>query len=69
MSTMNKAKRRIMLDTETTGMPASDGHRIIEIGCVEMLDRELTGNHLKFTVLVMIFLLISLLWQIVLMNF
>lgn len=45
MSTMNKAKRRIMLDTETTGMPASDGHRIIEIGCVEMLDRELTGNH------------------------
>ncbi|PID66312.1 MAG: DNA polymerase III subunit epsilon [Gammaproteobacteria bacterium] len=35
--------RRIVLDTETTGMPAADGHRIIEIGCVEMLDRDLTG--------------------------
>ncbi len=42
---MSKVQRRIMLDTETTGMPAVDGHRIIEIGCVEMLDRELTGNH------------------------
>lgn len=42
---MNKINRRIVLDTETTGMPAVDGHRIIEIGCVEMLDRELTGNH------------------------
>ncbi|PID61841.1 MAG: DNA polymerase III subunit epsilon [Gammaproteobacteria bacterium] len=40
-----KPKRRIVLDTETTGMPAIEGHRIIEIGCVEMLDRELTGNH------------------------
>lgn len=37
--------RRIVLDTETTGMPAIDGHRIIEIGCVEMIDRELTGNY------------------------
>lgn len=36
--------RQIILDTETTGMPAVDGHRIIEIGCVEMLDRELTGS-------------------------
>lgn len=36
-------QRRIVLDTETTGMPAIEGHRIIEIGCVEMLDRELTG--------------------------
>lgn len=42
---MSEVKRRIILDTETTGMPAVDGHRIIEIGCVEMLDRELTGNH------------------------
>lgn len=42
---MNETQRRIVLDTETTGMPAVDGHRIIEIGCVEMLDRELTGNH------------------------
>jgi len=37
--------RHIFLDTETTGMPAKDGHRIIEIGCVEMLDRELTDQH------------------------
>lgn len=37
--------RRIVLDTETTGMPAIEGHRIIEIGCVEMIDREITGNH------------------------
>lgn len=36
--------RRIILDTETTGMPAIDGHRIIEIGCVEMIDRDLTGE-------------------------
>lgn len=37
--------RKIILDTETTGMPAIDGHRIIEIGCIEMNDREITGNH------------------------
>jgi DNA polymerase III subunit epsilon len=36
--------RQIALDTETTGMPASDGHRIIEIGAVEMVDRQPTGN-------------------------
>jgi len=35
--------RQIILDTETTGIGA--GHRIIEIGCVEMIDRQLTGNH------------------------
>ncbi len=37
--------RQIVLDTETTGMPFSDGHRIIEIGCVEMINREITDNH------------------------
>jgi DNA polymerase-3 subunit epsilon len=37
--------RRIVLDTETTGLETSFGHRIIEIGCVELLDRKLTGNH------------------------
>ncbi len=42
---MSNRERQIILDTETTGMPASDGHRIIEIGCVEMLGRELTGKH------------------------
>jgi len=36
--------RQIVLDTETTGLEPADGHRIIEIGCVELLDRRLTGN-------------------------
>lgn len=37
--------RQIVLDTETTGLEPSEGHRIIEIGCVELLNRRLTGNH------------------------
>lgn len=37
--------RQIVLDTETTGLEASQGHRIIEIGCVELVNRRLTGNH------------------------
>ncbi|HBN14161.1 MAG TPA: DNA polymerase III subunit epsilon, partial [Pseudohongiella sp.] len=37
--------RQIVLDTETTGLEASQGHRIIEIGCVEVEHRRLTGNH------------------------
>lgn len=37
--------RQIVLDTETTGLEVSLGHRIIEIGCVEIVDRKLTGNH------------------------
>jgi DNA polymerase-3 subunit epsilon len=37
--------RQIVLDTETTGLEPSQGHRIIEIGCVELVDRRLTGNH------------------------
>lgn len=37
--------RSIVLDTETTGMPVGDGHRIIEIGCVELVGRRLTGRH------------------------
>jgi DNA polymerase-3 subunit epsilon len=36
--------RQIVLDTETTGLSPEDGHRIIEIGCVEMVSRKLTGN-------------------------
>ena len=36
--------RQIVLDTETTGLEPADGHRIIEIGCVELIDRRLTGN-------------------------
>lgn len=39
------AKRQIILDTETTGINPSDGHRIVEIGCVEMYNRRLTGNN------------------------
>ncbi len=37
--------RQIVLDTETTGLSPAEGHRIIEIGCVELIDRRLTGNH------------------------
>jgi DNA polymerase III subunit epsilon len=37
--------RQIVLDTETTGLEPSQGHRIIEIGCVELVDRKLTGRH------------------------
>lgn len=37
--------RQIILDTETTGLEPKQGHRIIEIGCVEMVNRRLTGNH------------------------
>ena len=38
--------RQIVLDTETTGLSAEGGDRIIEIGCVELLNRKLTGNNL-----------------------
>ncbi|ARN75852.1 DNA polymerase III subunit epsilon [Oceanicoccus sagamiensis] len=37
--------RQVVLDTETTGLEPSQGHRIIEIGCVELVDRKLTGRH------------------------
>ena len=39
------ATRFVVLDTETTGMPVTDGHRVIEIGCVEVIGRRLTGRH------------------------
>ncbi|MEH8018109.1 DNA polymerase III subunit epsilon [Rheinheimera muenzenbergensis] len=39
------AKRQIILDTETTGINPRDGHRIIEIGCVELINRRFTGNN------------------------
>ena len=38
--------RQVVLDTETTGLEPNDGHRVIEIGCVEMENRRLTGNNL-----------------------
>lgn len=37
--------RQIVLDTETTGLAPEEGHRIIEIGCVELKNRRLTGAH------------------------
>lgn len=37
--------RQIVLDTETTGLNWSNGDRVIEIGCVELLNRSLTGRH------------------------
>lgn len=40
--------RQIVLDTETTGLEAQDGHRIIEIGCVELLNRRLTHNRFHY---------------------
>ena len=45
---MNKQaanSRQIVLDTETTGLEPSQGHKIIEVGCVEMVNRRLTGNN------------------------
>ena len=36
--------REIVLDTETTGLDPADGHRIVEIGCVELIDHIPTGQ-------------------------
>jgi len=38
--------RQIVLDTETTGLDPRQGHRIIEIACIEMVNRRPTGHHL-----------------------
>jgi len=40
----NTSNRIVVLDTETTGLSTKDGHRIIEIGCVELINRRLTGR-------------------------
>lgn len=37
--------RQVVLDTETTGIRVEDNHRVIEIGCVELVNRKLTGKH------------------------
>jgi len=42
--------RQIVLDTETTGLEVSLGHRIIEIGCIELVNRRVTGNHWHYYV-------------------
>ena len=40
--------RQLFLDTETTGLSAEGGDRVIELGCVELINRKLTGNTLHF---------------------
>ena len=40
--------RQIILDTETTGLTTEDNHRIIEIGCIEVINRKFTGTHLHY---------------------
>lgn len=42
---MSSAVRQIILDTETTGLEVGEGHRVIEIGCVELLSRRVTANN------------------------
>jgi DNA polymerase III subunit epsilon len=42
--------RQIFLDTETTGLSPESGDRVIEIGCVELVNRRLTGRNLHFYV-------------------
>ena len=42
---MAQGLRQIVLDTETTGLDPEQGHRIIEIGCIELVNRRLTGKH------------------------
>ena len=37
--------RQVVLDTETTGLEVRQGHRLVEIACVEMVERRLTGRH------------------------
>ncbi|MDT8449264.1 MAG: DNA polymerase III subunit epsilon [Wenzhouxiangellaceae bacterium] len=39
--------RQVVLDTETTGLEPGDGHRIIEVGCLELIDRRLTGRQFQ----------------------
>lgn len=41
---LKQEERLIILDTETTGINPREGHRIVEIGCVEMINRQLTGR-------------------------
>jgi len=45
MSSRPRQIRQVVLDTETTGINPKEGHKIIEIGCVELINRRLTRNH------------------------
>ena len=40
-------RRQVLLDTETTGLDPLQGHRLTEIGCIEMIDRRATGRHFQ----------------------
>lgn len=40
--------RQLILDTETTGLDPQQGHRLIEIGCIELIDRQVTSNNFHF---------------------
>lgn len=44
MTELKKDERLVILDTETTGINPREGHRIVEVGCVEMINRQLTGR-------------------------
>ncbi|GHG02107.1 DNA polymerase III subunit epsilon [Thalassotalea marina] len=44
MTNIKKDERLVILDTETTGINPREGHRIVEVGCVEMINRQLTGR-------------------------
>ncbi|MEI7426362.1 MAG: DNA polymerase III subunit epsilon [Betaproteobacteria bacterium] len=43
-----KHTRQIILDTETTGLHPNNGDRLVEIGCIELINRRMTGNNLHF---------------------
>jgi len=43
-----KISRQIILDTETTGLHPNNGDRLVEIGCIELVNRRMTGNNLHF---------------------
>jgi DNA polymerase-3 subunit epsilon len=44
---MNFNRRQVLLDTETTGLDPLQGHRLTEIGCIEIIDRRPTGRHFQ----------------------
>src|ERR1700740_3337280 len=39
------AQRQIILDTETTGLEVAEGHRVIEVGCIELVNRRVTSRN------------------------
>jgi DNA polymerase III subunit epsilon len=45
LSELTQADREIVFDTETTGLSPADGHRVVEIGCVELINHVPTGNN------------------------